>query len=111
MVEAQSTVERREHWMALEGGRDGSPSKTAQRSRFAAIGACIPAPVLTTAELMASGVRDSSSAASSCTAAVVAGCNAAAVVSRRSYSAACGLPTCCTSDLGGLDMAASAARP
>jgi 3-oxoacyl-[acyl-carrier-protein] synthase-3 len=40
--------------MALEGGREGSPPTKAYRSRFAAIGACIPAPRLTTDELMAS---------------------------------------------------------
>jgi 3-oxoacyl-[acyl-carrier-protein] synthase-3 len=43
-----------EHWMALEGGREGSSRATAYRSRFAAIGACIPAPRLSTDELMAS---------------------------------------------------------
>jgi 3-oxoacyl-[acyl-carrier-protein] synthase-3 len=42
-----------EHWMALEGGRAGSPRGTVHRSRFAAIGACVPAPRLTTDEAMA----------------------------------------------------------
>ena len=40
--------------MALEGGREGSDPGTGYRSRFAAIGACLPAPRLTTDELMAS---------------------------------------------------------
>jgi 3-oxoacyl-[acyl-carrier-protein] synthase III len=42
------------HWMALEGGTGGSPPGAAYRSRFAGIGACIPAGRLTTDELMAS---------------------------------------------------------
>jgi len=42
------------HWMALTGGADGSPLGTAYTSRFAGIGACIPAGRLTTDELMAS---------------------------------------------------------
>jgi 3-oxoacyl-[acyl-carrier-protein] synthase III len=42
------------HWMALEGGIDGSPPGAAYTSRFAGIGACIPAGRLTTEELMAS---------------------------------------------------------
>ena len=41
-----------EHWMALEGGADGSPG--AYTSRFAAIGASIPQRRLSTDELMAS---------------------------------------------------------
>jgi 3-oxoacyl-[acyl-carrier-protein] synthase-3 len=53
MAEAQPTA-RGEHWMALEGGREGSPSEKGYRSRFAAIGASIPAPRLSTDELMAS---------------------------------------------------------
>ena len=43
-----------EHWMALEGGADGSPGDGAYVSRFAAIGASIPQRRLTTDELMAS---------------------------------------------------------
>ena len=42
------------HWMALAGGIDGSPRGAAYTSRFAGIGACIPAGRLTTDELMAS---------------------------------------------------------
>jgi 3-oxoacyl-[acyl-carrier-protein] synthase III len=54
MAEAQPRVGSGEHWMALEGGREGSPRGKGYRSRFAAIGAHIPAPRLTTDELMAS---------------------------------------------------------
>src|SRR5271165_3934262 len=36
------------HWMALAGGIDGSPRGAAYASRFAGIGACIPAGRLTT---------------------------------------------------------------
>jgi 3-oxoacyl-[acyl-carrier-protein] synthase-3 len=54
MAEAQLTGPGGEHWLALEGGREGSPGVRAHRSRFAAIGACIPAPRLTSDELMAS---------------------------------------------------------
>ena len=43
-----------EHWMALEGGADGSPGDGSYTSRFAAIGASIPQRRLTTEELMAS---------------------------------------------------------
>ncbi len=46
------SVGGREHWMALEGGADGSPG--AYTSRFAAIGASIPQRRLSTDELMAS---------------------------------------------------------
>ncbi len=42
------------HWMALAGGTGGSPRGAAYASRFAGIGACIPAGRLTTDELMAS---------------------------------------------------------
>ena len=42
-----------EHWMALEGGADGSPGE-GRLSRFAAIGASIPQRRLSTDELMAS---------------------------------------------------------
>ncbi len=41
-------------WMALAGGTGGSPRGAAYASRFAGIGACIPAGRLTTDELMAS---------------------------------------------------------
>jgi 3-oxoacyl-[acyl-carrier-protein] synthase-3 len=54
MAEAQTSGSGGEHWLALEGGREGSRRGAAYRSRFAAIGACIPAPRLTTDELMAS---------------------------------------------------------
>jgi len=42
------------HWMALEGGTGSSPPGAAYTSRFAGIGACLPAGRLTTDELMAS---------------------------------------------------------
>ncbi len=42
------------HWLALAGGIDGSPRGAAYTSRFAGIGACIPAGRLTADELMAS---------------------------------------------------------
>jgi hypothetical protein len=42
------------HWMALEGGTGGSQPGATYTSRFADIGACIPAGRLTTDELMAS---------------------------------------------------------
>ena len=42
------------HWMALAGGTGGSPRGAGYVSRFAGIGACIPAGRLTTDELMAS---------------------------------------------------------
>jgi 3-oxoacyl-[acyl-carrier-protein] synthase III len=43
-----------EHWMALEGGVDGSPGEGSYTSRFAAIGACLPQRRLSTDEVMAS---------------------------------------------------------
>ncbi|MGO8940001.1 MAG: 3-oxoacyl-ACP synthase III family protein [Mycobacterium sp.] len=43
-----------EHWMALEGGADGSPGAGSYTSRFAAIGASLPERRLSTDELMAS---------------------------------------------------------
>jgi 3-oxoacyl-[acyl-carrier-protein] synthase-3 len=54
MAEVRTTRASGEHWMALEGGREGSAPGTGYRSRFAAIGACVPAQRLTTDELMAS---------------------------------------------------------
>ena len=42
------------HWMALEGGADGSPGAGSYTSRFAAIGASVPHRRLSTDELMAS---------------------------------------------------------
>jgi 3-oxoacyl-[acyl-carrier-protein] synthase III len=53
MAEAHTPVRNGEHWMAVEGGREGPPRRETHRSRFAGIGASIPAPVLTTDELMA----------------------------------------------------------
>jgi len=53
MAEVETSVRGVEHWMALEGGRDGSPGGRAWPSRFAAIGAYIPEPRLTTDQLMA----------------------------------------------------------
>ena len=43
-----------EHWMALEGGADGSPGGGSYTSRFAGIGASVPERRLTSDELMAS---------------------------------------------------------
>ena len=43
-----------EHWMALEGGADGSSGDGPYTSRFAGIGASVPEQRLTSAELMAS---------------------------------------------------------
>jgi 3-oxoacyl-[acyl-carrier-protein] synthase III len=43
-----------EHWMALEGGADGSSGGGPYTSRFVGIGASIPEQRLTSAELMAS---------------------------------------------------------
>ena len=43
-----------EHWMALEGGADGSPGGGSYTSRFVGIGASVPERRLTSAELMAS---------------------------------------------------------
>src|SRR5512132_3547347 len=54
MAESRTPERRGEHWMALRGGREGSPRGTRYRSRFAAIGAYLPAQRLTTDELMAS---------------------------------------------------------
>ena len=54
MAEPQATLGHGEHWMALHGGRQVSRRGTAYRSRFAAIGAYLPARRLTTDELMAS---------------------------------------------------------
>jgi 3-oxoacyl-[acyl-carrier-protein] synthase III len=42
------------HWMALAGGVDGAPRGASYASRFAGIGACVPAARLTTDDLMAS---------------------------------------------------------
>ena len=53
MADPQMTERHGEHWMALHGGRDGSAGGTRFRSRFAAIGAYLPAQRLTTDELMA----------------------------------------------------------
>ena len=53
MAEMETSVRSGEHWMALEGGRDGSPGGRAWPSRFAAIGAYLPSPRLTTDQLMA----------------------------------------------------------
>jgi 3-oxoacyl-[acyl-carrier-protein] synthase-3 len=43
-----------EHWMALDGGGNGTADGTAYLSRFAGIGASVPARTVTTDELMAS---------------------------------------------------------
>src|SRR5450755_1456790 len=43
-----------EHWMAWEGGADGSPNGAPYTSRFVGIGASLPERRLTSDELMAS---------------------------------------------------------
>jgi 3-oxoacyl-[acyl-carrier-protein] synthase III len=48
------TVSSGAHWMAIEGGTDGSPRGESHTSRFAGIGACIPEHRLGSDELMAS---------------------------------------------------------
>jgi 3-oxoacyl-[acyl-carrier-protein] synthase-3 len=47
-------VNGRGHWMALEGGADGSPGGQSYTSRFVGIGASVPERRLSTDELMAS---------------------------------------------------------
>ena len=47
-------VNGREHWMAFEGGADGSPSGGSYTSRFVGIGASVPERRLGSGELMAS---------------------------------------------------------
>jgi 3-oxoacyl-[acyl-carrier-protein] synthase-3 len=47
-------VNGREHWMAFEGGADGSPSGGSYTSRFVGIGASVPERRLSSDELMAS---------------------------------------------------------
>jgi 3-oxoacyl-[acyl-carrier-protein] synthase III len=53
MAEPRVTERLGEHWMALHGASEEPSRATAYRSRFAAIGVCIPEPRLTTDELMA----------------------------------------------------------
>ncbi|MGZ4331770.1 MAG: 3-oxoacyl-ACP synthase III family protein [Solirubrobacteraceae bacterium] len=43
-----------EHWMALEGGVDSQPGRGSYTSRFAAIGASVPEPRVSSDQLMAS---------------------------------------------------------
>src|ERR1700681_4693144 len=47
-------VNGREHWMALEGGADGSSSGGSYTSRFVGVGASVPERRLSSDELMAS---------------------------------------------------------
>ena len=54
MEGSQTTVNGGEHWMALEGGADGSPDGGPYTSRFVAIGASVPERRLSSDELMAS---------------------------------------------------------
>jgi 3-oxoacyl-[acyl-carrier-protein] synthase III len=54
MEGSQGPVDGREHWMALEGGADGSSSVGSYTSRFVGIGASVPERRLTSDELMAS---------------------------------------------------------
>ena len=54
MSGSHGSVNGGEHWMALEGGADGSSGGGPYTSRFAGIGASVPEQRLTSAELMAS---------------------------------------------------------
>jgi 3-oxoacyl-[acyl-carrier-protein] synthase III len=54
MEKSETSVNGREHWMAMEGGADGAPSGGLFTSRFAAIGASVPERRMSTDELMAS---------------------------------------------------------
>jgi 3-oxoacyl-[acyl-carrier-protein] synthase-3 len=54
MEESHTSVNGGEHWMALEGGVDSSPSGGSYTSRFAAIGASVPERRVSSDELMAS---------------------------------------------------------
>ena len=51
---SQTPVNGGEHWMALEGGTDGSPDDGPYTSRFVGIGASVPERRLSSDELMAS---------------------------------------------------------
>src|SRR6187200_2834820 len=51
---SQTPVNGGEHWMALEGGADGSPDDGPYTSRFVGIGASVPERRLSSDELMAS---------------------------------------------------------
>jgi 3-oxoacyl-[acyl-carrier-protein] synthase-3 len=53
-MERRMSVGGGKHWMALEGGADGSPGAGSYTSRFAAIGASLPQRRLSTDEVMAS---------------------------------------------------------
>lgn len=54
MEGSQTSVNGGEHWMALEGGADGSPDGESYTSRFVGIGASVPERRLSSDELMAS---------------------------------------------------------
>jgi 3-oxoacyl-[acyl-carrier-protein] synthase III len=51
---SQISMDGGEHWMALEGGADGSPDGGSHTSRFVGIGASVPERRLSSDELMAS---------------------------------------------------------
>ncbi len=51
---SDTSVNGGEHWMALEGGADGSPGGGSYTSRFASIGVSVPERRLSSDELMAS---------------------------------------------------------
>ena len=53
-MEKSASADGREHWMALEGGTDGSLGRVPYTSRFVGIGASIPERRLSSDELMAS---------------------------------------------------------
>ena len=54
MEGSQTSMDGGEHWMALEGGADGSPDGGSHTSRFVGIGASVPERRLSSDELMAS---------------------------------------------------------
>jgi 3-oxoacyl-[acyl-carrier-protein] synthase-3 len=51
---SQTSMDGGEHWMALEGGADGSPDGGSHTSRFVGIGASVPERRMSSDELMAS---------------------------------------------------------
>ena len=54
MEGSQTSMDGGEHWMALEGGADGSPDGGSHTSRFVGIGASVPERRMSSDELMAS---------------------------------------------------------
>ena len=54
MEKSHTSVSGGEHWMAFEGGADGSPNGGPYTSRFVGIGASVPERRVSSDELMAS---------------------------------------------------------